>query len=271
MKRGDDLQTLHDSGVSKRAQRRAERLAKREAKHGPQAKTTFRRNVLPVVAGTLVMLMVLAGMNAQLIYAQIKYRMDVSAPPAAAQTVASRPDTTDQAKNDTKDPNPELGPRIEIPTLAVKAPIQFAQGTAEWQIQKGLQNGVVHFDGAPMPGQVGNVVIFGHSSGALWAPGDYKFIFTTLDKLQIGDQIYVYREGVRYTYTMTDSQVVSPADIGVLKSSNTHELTLITCTPVGTSTNRLVINAEQTSPAPTTGEADATMAGGLRNLPGSAR
>ncbi len=110
----------------------------------------------------------------------------------------------------------------------------------------------MHYAGSVNPGDVGNVVIFGHSSGQSWAPGNYKFVFTLLDKLKVGDVIYVDNLGTRYTYQVRSSQVVTPSDIGVLKSGSDHELTLITCTPVGTSTNRLVIHAEQISPSPET-------------------
>lgn len=276
MKRSESHQLANTKRAIKRSQRQArrdKREAQRIAKHGPRAKMTFRRHVAPVLAGILVMLLVVSGMNAQWLYAQYKYRNSSAGVAAAQPVAATKPGQPTDAP--VSDPSPQLGSRIEIPAINVKAPVQLNQGTAEWQIQLGLRKGVVHLDGSAAPGKTGNVVIFGHSSGALWAPGDYKFIFTMLDKLKAGDQIFVYYEGIRYGYTVASSQVVAPSDVGVLNGGGQNELTLITCTPVGTSTNRLVVHAEQTSPKPAPSvagdDAETVPASSLGNLPGSAR
>jgi hypothetical protein len=83
-----------------------------------------------------------------------------------------------------------------------------------------------------------------------WTPGVYKFVFTLLDKLQAGDEIIVDYNGTRYIYRINSTEVVSPDNINVLKPTDPkkHSLELITCTPVGTSKNRLVVHAEQISP-----------------------
>lgn len=241
----------------------------RPRKHGPKAPVTFKRNFLPAIVGIGVTLGVLGAMNGQWLYAQYQYR---TARPIAQAPVAAQQQGADSATDPTVDPNPELGARIEIPRINVQAPVQIGKGTAEWQIQRSLQDGVVHYDAGPLPGEPGNVVIFGHSSGQLWAPGNFKFIFTLLDKLEAGDVIYVYNGGIRYTYTVSGSQVVAPSDVGVLNPGPKNELTLITCTPVGTSTNRLIVSAEQTAPAaPVIADPNAVAPVNLDQLPGSAR
>jgi LPXTG-site transpeptidase (sortase) family protein len=243
-------------------------VSDRLAGHGPTAKLGFRKGVLPPLLGILIMLGVMAALNGELLMAQFKYHF--SKPVAAA---SQSPTMPKPAVEDTKSPYPELGPRLTIPALNVDAPINFDNGTAEWQIQIALRSGVVHYDTSSMPGKTGNVVIFGHSSGQPWAPGDYKFVFTLLDKLKVGDKIYLDYLGTRYTYEMKSSVVVTPSDVGVLKSGNDHELTLITCTPVGTSKNRLVVHAEQISPTvKSDGQTSDGDAGSpsLTSLPGSA-
>jgi hypothetical protein len=47
---------------------------------------------------------------------------------------------------------------------------------------------------------------------------------------------------------MYDSKVVAPTDLSVLNQGSDNNLTLITCTPVGTSAKRLIIVARQISP-----------------------
>src|SRR6185437_11506988 len=110
--------------------------------------------------------------------------------------------------------------------------------------------GVVHYPNTAVPGQEGNVVIFGHSSGVWWEPGSYKFVFTLLDKVQAGDKVFIDYQGTRYIYRITGTQVVSPDNLSVLNQGTGHDLTLITCTPVGTSTNRLIVHAVQYVPKP---------------------
>lgn len=231
-----------------------------------QAPKSLRRNMWPVFAGIIVMLVVMAAINNQLLVAKYKYYFSKPATIALRQPVVAAADG-----NNTASPNPELGPRLIIPGIGVEAPVIFEQGTAEWQFQVALRSGVVHYVGSAQPGQAGNAVIFGHSSGQSWAPGDYKFIFTQLDKLRSGDLIYVDNGGTRYTYQVQGSKVVTPADVSVLNQGTGHQLTLITCTPVGTSTNRLVITAEQISPAPTSNSTpQAPSQATPSKLPGSA-
>jgi sortase A len=260
--------------VSRQAAQQAKKQAKEAArfrKHGPKAKTSFIRNVIPALAGISVMLVILTALNGQWIEAQYKYRFNK--PVAAATIKAPNPASSTTPAVDTRSPHPELGPQLNIPSINIQAPVEFDKGTAEWQIQIALRSGVDHYDNSAKPGQAGNVVIFGHSSGQLWAPGNYKFIFTLLNKVAVNDAVYVDYNGTRYTYKVVSTEVVAPTDTAILQQGNGNGLTLITCTPVGTSKNRLVVHAEQISPAPTkatSGAAKSTPAS-LKELPGSAQ
>lgn len=210
---------------------------KRASADQPRAEFSFRRTILPPLLGILVTIGVLGLINGQWISAQLYYQF---ARPAAAETVA-----VSQLQLD-----PQAAPEVTIPTIQVKAPVIFEPSYEEKQVQLALRRGVVKFATTADPGQSGNVVLFGHSSGQPWAPGDYKFVFTNLDKLRAGDKIYLDYKGQRYIYQMTTSQVVLPEEVGVLNPTNKPTLTLITCTPVGTSQKRLVVTAEQISPKP---------------------
>jgi LPXTG-site transpeptidase (sortase) family protein len=102
-----------------------------------------------------------------------------------------------------------------------------------------------------VPGQDGNVVIFGHSSNNIFNPGKYKFAFVLLSKMENGDTFYIQKDGKRYTYQVYKKEIVAPANVGVLTNTGkAATATLITCDPPGTSTNRLVVVAEQISPDP---------------------
>jgi sortase A len=62
--------------------------------------------------------------------------------------------------------------------------------------------------------------------------------------------------GIRYTYSVTKTQVVKPTDVSALVYPTTKpQATLITCTPLGTALNRLLVTGEQVSPDPASASA----------------
>ena len=140
---------------------------------------------------------------------------------------------------------------ISIPKINVKAPVGYEPSIQETAIQRALQDGVVHYGNTALPGTAGNVAIFGHSSNDWWEPGNYKFVFVLLDKLAPGDQITMDYQSKRYSYVVTETKVVEPTNVSVLNATSTPTLTLITCSPPGTSLKRLVVSAKQVSPDPT--------------------
>lgn len=226
----------------------------------PKAEITFRHNFLPALLGLFAFVFVLAILNGQWLSAQWHYRFT-----PAVSAAASSPVLSEKAEK-----APTMASELTIPTIDVNAPIVFDETSfTEWKIQIALRRGVVHYGTTALPGQVGNVVIIGHSSGQIWAPGDYKFIFTLLDKVKVGEVVYIDYNGVRYTYQITGSEVVQPSNFAVIQPTNTPQLTLITCTPVGTSKNRLVIHAKQISPNPRTATMPASHTGPIdsKHLP----
>ncbi len=111
-----------------------------------------------------------------------------------------------------------------------------------------LSKYLVHYLPQSMPGEYGNVVIFGHSTlPQLYNSKDYKTIFTYLPSLEKGDKIYVDVNGIQYEYEVYDMFVVNPDKISVLdQQTDASYLTLITCVPPGTWWKRLVVKAKLT-------------------------
>lgn len=166
-------------------------------------------------------------------------------------------------------------PEVIIPKINVEIPVVYTIPTAdESQVEKGLEDGVVHYADTAMPGQNGNAVIVGHSSNNIFNPGKYKFAFVLLSRMEVGDTFYLQKDGVRYTYQIFDKEIVKPNDVSVLgPSSKPATATLITCDPPGTSTNRLVVVGEQIDPSPASNTAQApTLAAAAKAtvLPGNA-
>ncbi len=164
------------------------------------------------------------------------------------------------------------GSVVIVPKISVNAPIQFPPTLDESQIQLSLRDGVAHYAGTALPGQQGNVVLFGHSSNDWWEPGNYKFVFALLDRLAAGDTVQINYESRKYVYQVTNSVVVAPTDFSVIQATPEPTLTLITCTPPGTSWKRLVVHAKQIEPAATKTQPKAAQVSPqqLSNLPGDA-
>ena len=145
-------------------------------------------------------------------------------------------------------------PRLIIPKINVDVPAVYDVGNDYDSQMKAMEKGVAHFaipGASSHPGEIGNTVLSGHSSNDLFDPGDYKFIFAQLDKLAVGDTIYANYEGTRYTYVITKKEVVKPTQVSKLVyKTDKPVMTLITCTPLGTALNRLLVTAEQVSPDP---------------------
>lgn len=147
---------------------------------------------------------------------------------------------------------------IIIPRLGISAPVHTPPaadapaGASKFRVydifeksmQQALEQGVAHYPSTANPGDSGNVVLTGHSSYDFWQKGAYKEIFAALHQLQAGDEIIIYYEGVRHRYIADAAQVVSPKQVEVLEPTTSEQLTLITCTPLGTNLKRLVITAK---------------------------
>jgi len=201
------------------------------------------RHFIPVAAALCVVLLFLFLQYNRVLFANVQaYVSPGNIDPA---NIIVDPSTTTSV-------SPE--PKLIIPKINVDVPADY-NVTPDYDSQmKAMENGVAWF-GIPgansKPGQVGNTVLSGHSSNDVIDPGSYKFIFARLDQLNKGDTIYVNYNSTRYTYTVTQKEVVKPTEVSKLVyASDKPILTLITCTPIGTSLNRLLVTAEQVSPSP---------------------
>ncbi|MEI7510791.1 MAG: sortase [Candidatus Peregrinibacteria bacterium] len=134
-------------------------------------------------------------------------------------------------------------PIIDVPESSLKAE---NWNQLEKDIQEGLHDGVAHYPGTAEPGEEGNVFITGHSSYYPWDTGRYKDVFASLHQLDVGDHYFIYYKGKKYEYAITERKIVKPNDTSVLKQPEGKKIaTLMTCTPVGTALNRLILVAEQ--------------------------
>jgi sortase A len=124
--------------------------------------------------------------------------------------------------------------RLIIPSIGVNR-IVVEGATAD-----ALTKGPGHFPETPLPGQLGNAAVAGHRTTHL-AP------FFDIDQLQPGDEITVITLNGRYVYHVTGTVIVAPDDYAsVIPTTDVTKatLTLVSCTPRYSATNRIVVHAD---------------------------
>ncbi len=138
---------------------------------------------------------------------------------------------------------------IAINKLDVEVPVVLSASADEKTLQKDLERGVVHYPGTALPGQRGNAYIAGHSSNYAWSQGAYNYVFKGLNDLVTGDKITVTMtmangKKIAYDYNVSLKEEVLPDDVRIFAQSQSQELTLTTCWPLGTNTRRIMIKAQ---------------------------
>ena len=164
-----------------------------------------------------------------------------------SRNISSTPIITDITSTEKVAPNPV----IIIPKINIEIPVVYDETSIdEAAVQKSLERGVLHYPTTSMPGEQGNVALFGHSSSNIFNNGKYKFAFVLLNRLEPGDTFMIQKDSVRYVYKVFEKRIVPPTEVSVLDARDRPTATLVTCDPPGTDLNRLVVVGEQISPDP---------------------
>lgn len=123
---------------------------------------------------------------------------------------------------------------IRIPKISVRLPIYH--GTSE----SALASGAGHLYGSSLPvgGKSTHAVLTGHR-GLVEA-----MMFTRLDEMHVGDYFYIEVMGRTLGYKVDRISVIEPNDTSKLKIvPGEDRVTLMTCTPYGVNTHRLLVSA----------------------------
>ncbi len=133
----------------------------------------------------------------------------------------------------------------KISSYSLSIPILNIKNATVSTIDYDLSNHLVNYPGTAMPADNGNTVIFGHSTlPQLFNPSDYKAIFATLYKLKTGDEITLNVSSISYAYKIYNITVVDPEETSFFAQNyDTSYVTLVTCTPPGTTWKRLILKA----------------------------
>lgn len=125
---------------------------------------------------------------------------------------------------------------IEIPKIRLSLPIYHGTSSVV------LQEAIGHLEGTSLPvgGEGTHCALSGHRG----LPS--ARLFTDLDKLVEGDQFLLYTMNQVLTYEVDQIRVVLPTDLSTLAIEEGKDYcTLITCTPYGINTHRLMVRAHR--------------------------
>lgn len=131
--------------------------------------------------------------------------------------------------------------RVTIDAIDVDLPIYH--GTDHETLLKGAG----HLEGSHLPvgGEGTRTVITAHRGLAS------STLFTDLDRIDVGDRFTVTVLGEVLTYEVRETRVVEPDDTDTLRSEPGRDLTtLITCTPLGINSHRILVTGERVLPTP---------------------
>lgn len=147
--------------------------------------------------------------------------------------------------------------RLRIDKIGVDLPIYH--GTSDTT----LAQGVGHLQGTSLP--VGGVsqhsVLTAHRGLA------EATLFNRLDELTLGDTFRIEVFGEVLTYRVIETKVVEPSETESLYPRYGKDLmTLVTCTPLGINSHRILVTGERVTPTPIT---DVQQAGMSSDLPGT--
>lgn len=126
---------------------------------------------------------------------------------------------------------------VEIPVIDVSLPIYH--GTSEEVLQKG----VGHLQGTSLPvgGESTHTVLTGHTGLS------HAKLFTDLTEVKEGDIFFLYVMGERLAYQVDQIEVVLPSELDNLYVEQGKDLcTLVTCTPYGVNSHRLLVRGVRT-------------------------
>lgn len=125
---------------------------------------------------------------------------------------------------------------IMIPAINIDLPIYH--GTTGAAMEKGAG----HMEGTSLPvGGIGTHAVISAHSGMASAK-----LFTDLDKLELGDMFFITVCNQKLAYEVDNIAVVEPTDIDLIRIDTQQDyVTLLTCTPYGVNTHRLLVRGHR--------------------------
>ena len=135
---------------------------------------------------------------------------------------------------------------IEIPEIEIEAPLIFPESNDKNILSSALKQGVVFYPDSVLPGQEGMTVVLGHSAPSNWPKVNYDWVFTHINELKEGDQVFIHFDHKKYPYFVTKTYFLNKGeeipDIEELEAKSV--LMILSCWPPGVDHKRIAVQAE---------------------------
>lgn len=129
----------------------------------------------------------------------------------------SQTPTISRKSNEKKESYPEA---ITIKNVKINLPIYPARmKNSEWPT---TTQGASYLVSSPIPGEVGNSILYGHNWTSLFGP---------LQSVRPGDQVIItYADKTQKKFNIIYTSIVNPTQTSILEPSHDKRITLYTCT-----------------------------------------
>jgi LPXTG-site transpeptidase (sortase) family protein len=135
---------------------------------------------------------------------------------------------------------------ILIPSIGVAVPLVQSPTLEDKDVLATLGRGAALYPNGVRPGGLGTTFISAHSTGEPWK-GRYRFAFLRINELSAGNLIHLDWEGTRYTYRVTDQNIVTPdPDFRVFSDRPVPTVAVMACWPLWSTSQRLLVHGELT-------------------------
>lgn len=134
--------------------------------------------------------------------------------------------------------------RIVIHSIGLDAPIGLPSSTDVTVLDQALLEGAVHYPTSAGLEDVGNILLFGHSSSLPVIHNKNYKLFNGLSKLTQGDVVRVQSNTHEYVYRVESVRMAKAEDAMVRFDTRDKRLTLVTCNnSFGDTSDRYVVEA----------------------------
>jgi sortase A len=152
----------------------------------------------------------------------------------------------------TREPASSPPTRLSIPGISLDIPVipvgvkTISDADGSRVVWADVPNAGAFHQTSAYPGNPGNTVINGHRD-------ILGSVFRNLNKVKVGDEIKLYVGDVEYLYYVTETLIVPETfasasqrqeNLRLIGYMPEERLTLVTCTPIGLATHRLLVIAE---------------------------
>ena len=132
---------------------------------------------------------------------------------------------------------------VEIPKIGVSAPLNFVEDIEI--VHETLDIGPVHYPDSVFPGEKGQTIVLGHSAPPNWPDIKYDNVFSNINDLIEGDEVFIYFDHREYVY-FVETKVFLEIGQDIPQDNLTNSrnmLVLVSCWPPGKNTKRIAVEA----------------------------